>query len=176
MPITVEEKAELSRNALLSDLPSSSSQEYEWFLSDLKTAFLIKDWIEETPYDKMVSRYNIWPGDVHNIIEIAEWLLHAIREFARMYSFSCVSKVSDVIIRVHNGCKHELLNLISLKGIGRVRARAIFNEGFKTINDLRGVPVERIANIKTIGKAIATNIKNQIGESENIGNKELGEF
>jgi DNA repair protein RadC len=57
-----------------------------------------------------------------------------------------------------------------------VRARAIFNEGFKTINDLRDVPVERIANIKTIGKAIATNIKNQIGESENIGNKELGEF
>jgi len=172
----VEEKAELSRNALLSDLPSSSSQEYEWFLSDLKTAFLIEDWIEETPYDKMVSKYNIWPGDIHNIIEIAEWLLHATREFARMYNFSCVSEINDIILRVHNGCKHELLNLISLKGIGRIRARALYNEGFKTVNDLRDVPLERIAKIKTIGKAVATSIKNQIGENENKGTRELGEF
>ncbi|MCK4332723.1 MAG: DEAD/DEAH box helicase [Thermoplasmatales archaeon] len=172
----VEEKAELSRNALLSDLPSSSSQEYEWFLSDLKTAFLIEDWIEETPYDKMVSKYNIWPGDIHNTIEIAEWLLHATREFARMYNFSCVSEINDLILRVHNGCKHELLNLISLKGIGRIRARALYNEGFKTVNSLRGVPIERIAKIKTIGKAVATSIKNQIGENENKGTRELGEF
>jgi len=172
----VEEKAEQLQSTLLLDVPHSSGTEYEWFLSDLKTALLIEDWIEETPYDRIVTKYNIWPGDIHNVVEIAEWLLHGLREFARMYNFSCVSDVSNVIIRVHNGCKQELLNLISLKGIGRVRARAIFNEGFKTINDLRGVPVERIANIKTIGKAIATNIKNQIGESENIGNKELGEF
>ena len=172
----VEEKAEQLQSTLLLDVPHGSGTEYEWFLSDLKTALLIEDWIEEIPYDRIVTKYNIWPGDIHNVVEIAEWLLHGLREFARMYNFSCVSDVSNVIIRVHNGCKHELLNLISLKGIGRVRARAIFNEGFKTINDLRGVPVERIANIKTIGKAIATNIKNQIGESENIGNKELGEF
>ena len=172
----VEEKAELSRDVLLSDLPSSSSQEYEWFLSDLKTAFLIEDWIEETPYDKMVSKYNIWPGDIHNTIEIAEWLLHATREFARMYNFSCVSEINDIILRVHNGCKHELLNLISLKGIGRIRARVLYNEGFKTVNSLRGVPTERIAKIKTIGKAVATSIKNQIGENENKGTKELGEF
>jgi len=172
----VEEEAEELRKTLLFDMPEHSSSEYEWFLSDLKTALLIQDWIEEIPYDKIVTKYNIWPGDIHNIVEVAEWLLHATREFARMYEFSSVSDVGNVIIRVHNGCKQELLNLISLKGIGRVRARSIFNEGFKTVNDLRNIPVERIANIKTIGKTIAVNIKNQIGESENIGNKELGEF
>jgi len=161
----VEEEAEGLRSTLLFDMPEHSSSEYEWFLSDLKTALLIQDWIEEIPYDKIVTKYNIWPGDIHNVVEVAEWLLHATREFARMYNFSSVSDVSNVIIRVHNGCKQELLNLISLKGIGRVRARSIFNEGFKTVNDLRNIPVERIANIK-----------NQIGESENIGNKELGEF
>ena len=172
----VEEKAEQLHSTFLLDVPQHSSSEYEWFLSDLKTALLIEDWIEETPYDRIVTKYNIWPGDIHNVVEIAEWLLHAIREFARMYNFSCVSDVNDVIIRVHNGCKHELLNLISLKGIGRVRSRAIFNEGFKTINDLRGVPVERIANIKTVGEIVAKNIKNQIGESEKKGNKQLGGF
>jgi helicase len=142
----------------------------------LKTAFLLEDWIEEKSYDALVLKYNIWPGDVHNVVEIAEWLLHATREFARMYNFSCVSNISDLLIRVQNGCKEELLNLVSLKGIGRVRARALYHEGFKTVNDLRNVPLERIAKIKTIGKAIATNIKQQIGESDGRGNKELRGF
>jgi helicase len=172
----VEERAELLRNTLLIDIPDPSSSDYEWFLSDLKTAFLIEDWIEEIPYDRLISKYNIWPGDIHNVVEIAEWILHATREFARMYNFSCVSEINNLVIRVHNGCKAELLNLISLKGIGRVRARAIFNEGFKTIHDLRKIPVERLANIKTIGKTIAINLKKQIGENNKKGNKELGEF
>jgi helicase len=172
----VEEKAEDIQQTLLLDVPSNSSDDYEWFLSDLKTAFLLEDWIEEQPYDALVSKYNIWPGDVHTVVEIAEWLLHATREFARMYNFSCVSDVNNLLIRVQNGCKEELLNLISLKGIGRVRARALYHEGFKTVNDLRNVPLERIAKIKTIGKAIATNIKQQIGESDVRGNKELRGF
>jgi helicase len=162
----VEEKAEHVKNSLLLDVPSASSDEYEWFLSDLKTAFLLEDWIEEIPYDRLTTKYNVWPGDIHNTVEIAEWLLHATREFARMYNFSCVSDINDLIIRVQNGCKHELLNLISLKGIGRVRARALYHEGFKTVNDLRNVPVERIAKIKVIGKAVAIQIKQQLGEGE----------
>ncbi len=169
----VGEKAECMKQSLLLDVPSASSDEYEWFLSDLKTAFLLEDWIEETPYDALVLKYNIWPGDVHTIVEMAEWLLHATREFARMYNFSCVSDVNDLLIRVQNGCKEELLNLVTLKGIGRVRARALYREGFKTVNDLRTVPMERLAKIKGIGTAVAKNIKQQIGESGLRGNKQL---
>jgi helicase len=169
----VEEKAECISHSLLLDVPSASSDEYEWFLSDLKTAFLLEDWIDEKPYDALVLKYNIWPGDVHTIVEMAEWLLHATREFARMYNFSCVSDVNDLLIRVQNGCKEELLNLVTLKGIGRVRARALYHEGFKTVNDLRNVPVERLAKIKAIGTAVAKNIKQQIGESSFKGNKQL---
>ena len=93
-----------------------------------------------------------------------------------MYNFDCVSEVNDLVLRVHNGCKKELLNLISLKGIGRVRARALYKEGFKTVNDLRGVPVKRLAMIKAIGEGVAAGIKNQIGESVKGGEKDLSEF
>jgi helicase len=172
----VEEKAEHVQHSLLLDVPSSSSEDYEWFLSDLKTAFLLEDWIEEVPYDRLSTKYNVWPGDVHNVVEIAEWLLHATREYARMYNFSCVSVLNDLLVRVQNGCKEELLNLVSLKGIGRVRARALYNEGFKTVNDLRDVPVERIARIKTIGKAVATSIKHQIGEDRGKRMRVLGGY
>jgi helicase len=169
----VEEKVELIQHSLLLDLPVKSSDEYEWFLSDLKTAFLLEDWIGEKPYDALVLKYNIWPGDVHTIVEMAEWLLHATREFARMYNFSCVSDISNILLRVQNGCKEELLNLISLQGIGRVRARALYQEGFKSVNELRNVPVERLAKIKTIGKTVALNIQQQIGENGSQGNKPL---
>jgi helicase len=169
----VEEKAEHIQPSLLLDIPSSSSDEYEWFLSDLKTAFLLEDWIEEKPYDALVLKYNIWPGDVHTIVDMAEWLLHAAREYARMYNFSCVSDINNLLLRVQNGCKEELLNLVSLKGIGRVRARALYREGFNSVNELRNVPLERLAKIKGIGKAVATNLKRQIGESSGQGNKVL---
>jgi helicase len=172
----IEEKAERIQHSLLLDIPKAASEDYEWFLSDLKTAFLLEDWIEETPYDALVSKYNIWPGDIHTVVEVAEWLLHATREFARRYNFSCVSDVNNLLLRVQNGCKEELLNLVSLKGIGRVRARALYREGFKTVNDLRSVPIDRIAKIKTIGKAIATQIKQQIGESTTRGNKSIRSF
>ena len=90
-----------------------------------------------------------------------------------MYNFSCVSDVNNILLRVQNGCKEELLNLISLRDIGRVRARALYREGFKSVNELRKVPIERLAKIKTIGKAVAMNIKEQIGENSLQGNKAL---
>jgi len=169
----VEEKAEKVLGSLLLKTPNQSSKDYEWFLSDLKTAFLIEDWIDEYPYEKMVTKYNIWPGDIHNIMENAEWLLHATREFARMFNFSYVTDINDLILRVRNGCKQELLNLISLKGVGRVRARALYNKGFTTVNELRGIPIERLAQIKSIGKAMAVTIKKQLGEEKGQQNRTL---
>jgi len=172
----VEEKAEKKRGVFLLELPDVSNDEYEWFLSDLKTASLIEDWIGEIPEDRIITKYNVGPGDIHNIVDMAQWLLHAAREFARMYNFDCVSDLSDLILRVQYGCKKELLNLVSLRGIGRIRARALFNEGFKTIGDLRGVPLKRLAQIKTIGDGVAKSIKSQIGEGDKGEDKELSEF
>ncbi len=165
--VWVEEKIEELKGHLLIDVPDVDSGEYEWFLSDMKTAFLLLDWIEEVPYDQLESKYNVWPGDVHTVIEVAEWLLHALREFARSYHSPSLPEINTLLLRVEHGCKQELLNLISLRNIGRVRARALYNEGFKTVNELRGIPVERLARIKTIGRNIAESIKKQLDENEN---------
>jgi helicase len=172
----VEEKAEKKKGVFLLEPPVASNDEYEWFLSDLKTASLIEDWIEEVYEDRIITKYNVGPGDIHNIVEMTQWLLYAAREFARVYNFDCVSDLGDLILRVQYGCKKELLNLVSLRGIGRIRARALFNEGFKTIGDLRGVPLKRLAQIKTIGEGVAKSIKSQIGESDKGEDKELSEF
>jgi len=172
----VEEKAEKHKAEFLVEQPDISHDEYEWFLSDLKTASLIEDWIEEIYEDYIITKYDVGSGDIYNIIETVSWILHAAREFARMYNFGCLPEINDLSLRVQYGCKKELLNLVSLKGIGRVRARALFNEGFKTINELRGVPVKRLAQIKGIGEGVAKSIKNQLGESPKGEEKELSEF
>jgi len=172
----VEEKADQLNGEFLVEMPVMASEEYEWFLSDLKTASLIEDWIDEIHEDGIVNKYNVGPGDIHNIVDMVNWLLHASREFARMYNFDCVSDLTELILRVQYGCKKELLNLVSLKGIGRIRARALYTSGFKTIGDLHKVPLKRIADVKTIGIAIARSIKKQIGESDKDIERDLSEF
>ncbi len=172
----VEEYCEHRKGSFLVDLPPVASNEYEWFLSDVKTAKLIEDWINEISEDQLIAKYHVGPGDIHSLVDTAEWLVHAAREFARMYNFDCVSDLDELKLRVHHGCKKELLNLIQLKGIGRVRARALFSEGFKTISDLRGVPLKRLAQVSMIGEGIAKNIKRQIGEQDGKQETELSEY
>lgn len=172
----VEEEFEKKRGEFLLEPPAISSEDYEWFLSDLKTASLVEDWIDEVSENRLITKYEIGPGDIYNIVEAVRWLLYATREFARMYNFSCVPEINDLMLRVQYGCKKELLNLVQLKGIGRIRARSLYNEGFRTINDLRGVPLKRLAQVKNIGEGIAKSIKKQIGENDKGEDKELSEF
>ncbi|HDO19697.1 MAG TPA: ATP-dependent DNA helicase, partial [Thermoplasmatales archaeon] len=160
----VEEKFRDIKKKLLLPTPEPMDEDYGWFLSNLKTAYLMEDWINELPEAEICSRYGVGPGDIRNIVETAEWLLHAMREIARMYRFDMIPELTDLILRVKHGCKKELLDLVRLKNIGRVRARALYAAGFKTINSLRGVPVDRLAQIPSIGKKIALSIKKQIGE------------
>jgi helicase len=172
----LEEKVEKLRGSFLLKVPKLSTEEYEWFLSDFKTASLIEDWINEIPEEGIIKRFNVGPGDIHNIVDTVQWLLHAAREFARMYNYECVSDIGKLGERVKYGCKNELLNLVSLKGIGRVRARSLYSEGFTTIGEIRGIPVKRLAKIKSIGEAVARNIKKQIEGESRIEEKEISEF
>lgn len=172
----VEDAVEPIKDLLLTSPPLVYEEDYEWFLSDMKTAFLLYDWIDEQSEDIIISKYGVGPGDVHSIVDTAKWLLHATREFARMYNFDMVPYVTKLLIRIQNGCKEELLNLIGLKGIGRVRARSLYEAGFHTVHDLRDIPISQIAKVKTIGPRIAEQIKIQIGEQTTLKDAELTEF
>jgi len=156
----IEEKIETRK--FLVERPPSFSPDYEWFLAEVKTASLLEDWINEVSEDDIIKKYQVGPGDIHNKVETAEWLLHAMQELARIFNFDAVPVLTKLIMRMRYGCKEELLNLVQLRGIGRVRARALYNAGLKSVNDLRKASIERIAGIKHIGKGIAKSIKEQI--------------
>jgi len=157
----IEEKIETKK--FLIEHPPSFSSEYEWFLAEVKTACMLEDWINEVSEDSIIKKYQVGPGDIHNKVETAEWLLHAMQELARIFNFDAVPVLTKLIVRMRYGCKEELLNLVQLRGIGRVRARALYNAGLKSVNDLRKASIERIAGVKHIGKGIAKSIKEQVG-------------
>ena len=157
----IEDK--IKNEQFLLPVPSYYEPDYEFFLSQVKTACLLQDWINEKKDDEMILKYNIGPGDIHAKVETAEWLLHAMQELARLFNFEAVPKLAKLRLRVKYGCKEELLNLTQLKGVGRVRARQLYKHGFKSISILRKASVGTLASIPSIGKKVAENIKRQIG-------------
>ena len=59
--------------------------------------------------------------------------------------------------------KPELLPLVALKGIGRARARVLFNSGFRSVDDLKRAPLPRLIGLPLIGPRLAQKIKEQVG-------------
>lgn len=132
-------------------------------LSQLKVASVLMQWILETPEDKIVSHFGIGPGDLRTLIELSDWLLYSASEIGKVFGLKEIEKILSVLrIRMLYGIKEELLPLVALKGIGRIRARNLYNSGFKTLKDIKEATLEELQKIPSIGKGIALDIKNQI--------------
>jgi ATP-dependent DNA helicase len=151
---------------------------YAEFLGEVKTAMVMNNWIEELPEEKIIERFNVQPGDLYRTIETAKWLLHATDELT-----PCVAKNKEVsalshelIERVSKGIKRELLPIVGLEGVGRVRGRIIFNAGYQTVSDLKHASIEELTNLPSVGPRLAKKIKEQVGgyvkkdEWENLDN------
>ncbi len=159
--------AEDHKQELFIDPPDQWSDNigYVEFLGEVKTAMVLNNWIEELPEDKLFERFNVQPGDLYRTIENAQWLLHAVEELSPV-----VAKNKDIttlsielIQRVSKGIKKELLPIVALEGVGRVRGRIIFNAGFHTIDDLKHASIEEITSLPSVGPRLAKKIKEQVG-------------
>ncbi len=170
------------RESLLVEPPSDIGR-YELFLSEIKTAKVVHDWISETSEASMEKTYGIGPGDIRNKVELAEWLTHAASRIAGLVNRDAVGEVEDIHRRIQYGVRSELLELVRLKGIGRVRARTLFDRGLRTFEDLRNTNYDILKQIPNVGEAVARSIKSQLGQSEpsipeepESGQRSLGDF
>jgi len=155
---------EANSDLLLYDLPEEEGFEYEMLLEEIKTALLLKDWIEESPEDGIVERFDVGSGDIYAYVESAKWLVHATHDLAKLLRYEeALAPLLNLSIRVENGVKEELLPLISLRGVGRVRARALFSAGFRTTEDLKRASPTELNRIPMIGTATIRFIKEQVG-------------
>lgn len=157
----LEAEAVEREKQLLVEMPTGS--DFEWFLGEVKTALLLENWIDEAPVEAIERRFDVYPGDVHAKVETAEWLAYAMRELAAIFNPGAARAVDEVHVRVKHGVKRELLPLIRLSGVGRVRARALHASGFKTLADLRAAPLEALTRVRGIGPALARGIHRELG-------------
>jgi helicase len=161
-------KAFLDSNSdlFLYDLPDveEGGFEYEILLSEIKTTLMLKDWINEVPEDNIVETYDVGSGDIYAYVESAKWLIHSAHELAKLMKLGeSTHPLLDLMVRIENGVKEELLPLITVRGVGRVRARALFSSGFKTIEDLKAASPLELGRVPAIGPETIRMIKEQVG-------------
>ena len=99
----------------------------------MKGVLVLEDWINEAKMEELEKDWSVQPGDVRSRVDLAEWLLYAMREILvedeslrRMdpgQHGALVDFVSELHRRVRHGCKADLLGLVSIRGVGRTRAR-----------------------------------------------------
>lgn len=146
------------------ELEGSFDLAYEDFLAEVKTAAVLLDWIEETPEDAILESHRVEPGDLMRLVQISDWLLYSAHELAELFGHRDLRKpLEQLRLRVEKGAKADLIPLLSLQGVGRVRARALHNAGLKTIEDIRKASPSELAEVPLIGTKLAKRIKEQAG-------------
>ena len=138
--------------------PPEDQGDLEAYLTAFKTATMLNDWIEEVSEDDIANRYDIGPGDIRNRVETAEWLLHSAAEIARMYDSTKASKLRDLTSRMKYGIKEELLPLMKIKQVGRVRARTLFDAGYRTAEDVSKATADELRKLPGIGERLSSEV------------------
>ena len=119
--------------------------------------------MEEKDDDWLLEKFDVRPGESRAKLETANWLLYTCQELAKLSEKPTFSRIaSKVRFRLKYGVKEELLPLLKLKEVGRVRARKMFSNGIKTLGDVKKVNVMKLRQL--FGDKIASIIKEQVGE------------
>lgn len=136
----------------------------EDFIDTIKTTHCLIDWINEVNEEQLLEKYDVRPGELSVKIQKIDWLLYASEELARITKQQqLISIIKHVRERVKHGAKSELLTLLHFKGIGRVRARKLYNNNIKGVSDVKKTSYELLKGL--VGKAVAGKLKEQVGES-----------
>jgi helicase len=135
------------------DYPYEETEEY---FRALKTAMVLFDWSREIPEATICERYSVGPGDIYNILESANWLLHASARLSRMFRSVFSSSIQEFEYCMKHWIKRELIPLVRIRNIGRIRARRLYNNGFTSPEKILAAGEERI--IPILGQGITSQL------------------
>ncbi len=155
----------LSDLGLIPDVGQVREVNYEDWLRGFKIALILNDWINEVDEDTIVRKYDIGLGDLLTITDTGSWIAHAAGVICRTVDLKTHGKRLEVLARrIDVGVKEDALELTSIKGIGRVRARILVEGGFKTLGDLARADPARLARLPTFGDKLANEVVSQANE------------
>ncbi len=142
---------------IIVDIPDYSYEEaeFEFFISQFKTAMLFHDWINEEKEELLVLKYGIGEGDLQRLRDNMDWLLYSLERISHIFRRN-VSEITKLRTRVKYGIREELMDLVEVKGIGRIRARRLYKEGITNRKMLN------LDNLPSIRKAVGEKISEAI--------------
>lgn len=131
---------------------------YDW-LRAYKIGRILSEWIEEVPEDEILSRHGIGSGDLRILVETGEWLTYAASKICDVVGLKEHAKRLDTLsVRVGYGIREELLDLVRVRGIGRVRARILYDHGIKTVEELASADPAKLAGLRSFGPKVAREV------------------
>lgn len=125
----------------------------DWY----KTAKVVNAWVNEETEDNILETFDLPPGVVHGKMKIMEWLCYSLAELSFLMNASRMLKASRMMRkRLKYGIKEELFPLVRLKGVGRVKARRLYNAGVTDIEKIKTTPKQKLFQL--IGEKTAEKI------------------
>jgi helicase len=154
----------IERNKInLAKIPEPWDEDYYEFTAIFKTSMLLDDWLHEKDEESLLESYGVRPGELQYKLNNLDWLLYSCQELSRILKLKESIKIlTELRLRAKYGVKKELLTLLKLKGVGRIRARLLHGKGFTDLGKLKNGKFEIIA--KLLGPSVAKSIKEQLGE------------
>ena len=146
----------IKTNAIESELLSESSYD-EMLLSNVKSAWMIEMWINEDNIRSIEKELDVNPGDIHYRVDIIEWLIHASREIILtddVFSDEHINQIAEIVkrldilrLRVRHGCKNDLLSLVNIPHVGRMRARELSSKGLRNPQDVANMSQKQMSEL-----------------------------
>ncbi|MBI5636065.1 DEAD/DEAH box helicase [Candidatus Micrarchaeota archaeon] len=117
-------------------------------LEQFKNAKIANAWANEETEEKILEGFNLPPGILHARMRNLEWLSYSLGELAYLLGATGVKQECRKLEkRVKYGVKEELLDLVSIRGIGRVRARKLFSSGIASSEQFNALSKDEVKKI-----------------------------
>ncbi|MHA1888096.1 MAG: DEAD/DEAH box helicase [Promethearchaeota archaeon] len=169
-----------SDHFIMEQVWDSHDPQFPEFAKEIKMTMLLFDWINEIPQHEINEKYNIGMGDIRRVVDTALWILRGFLRIVKLdadnnYPIEGLGNNLQVLnIRIKYGIRSSLVPFVQISGIGRIRARKIYQAGYKSIEDLKKASLEDLSRIPLIGKHLAQEIYSQLHLQETLlksGNK-----
>jgi len=123
---------------------------------------ILHAWINEIPLKEILEPFSprFGGGDFLELIRVSEWLTYCTKELASMLNVppQIVIALDTLRIRISEGVKPDLVELVKIPFVGRVRARALKRYGFDTLEKLAKASPQELEKIPGIGPVLAKRI------------------
>ncbi len=144
---------------LLVKPPHPWELEFGRFIGAVKLALIGEAWIEEKSEEEILEKFGIAPGDLRAYVSNLEWVIYSMKEVLKIRGIRS-RELSKLVLRIRHGVREDLLELVKLPGIGRIRARKLKNAGIDAEN-IAKVGIEKLAGI--VGRKTAEKVIKALG-------------